>query len=416
MSIELQSVQQIRAFSEATFGADSSASIASFTSLPIIEGSATLALVEDELDPGQLVQYRLEGRKRVLGKRSATLNFQLNIAPTGVAANTSTSSVTSGLGLILKAIMGGEALANGSTSSTGSTAVIVNVASGHGSRWAAGKAMGWANSAGIVEWREVESVSTDAVTLKRGFSGAPANGNALYNAATYYMTASPAESLAFMVNGLDPEDVWLLTGGQAVGGMNIALDLTGGQLPRVTVNMQFADWYSFDEMSDPPVIATATYSNYNPIVGEAGRFEVWTVAAPTFSTTQTVHCSALGFEPHIGFVPYTSPSGINTIKQWIAARNTDSPVQGTWTEPFEVGTWWNVRDALTDKAAQYVAGVAAGSALIFSCPTIQILNPQRAADASGIAAQTIQFKGRRDTDVAASTTDLAKSPLRIHLG
>lgn len=416
MSIELQSVQQIRAFSESTFGADSSASIASFTSLPIIEGSANLALVEDELDPGQLVQYRLEGRKRVIGKRSATLTFSVNIAPTGVAAVTGTSSVTSGLGLLLKATWGGEALANGSTSASGSTATVVNVATGHGSRWAAGKVMGWANSAGIVEWREVESVSTDAVTLKRGFSGSPSNGNALYNAATYYMTASQAESLAFMVNGLETNDVWLLTGGQCVGGMTIALDLTGGQLPRATFNMQFADWFSYSEMASPPAIATATYSNYNPIVGEAGRLDVWTVGAATFSTTQQVHCSALAFEPHIGFVPYTSPGGINTVKAWIAARNTDSPVQGSFTLPYEDTSWFAVRDALTDKAVQYVAGVAAGSAVIFSCPTTQILNPQRAPDAAGLAAQVIQFKGRRDTDVAASTTDIAKSPMRLHLG
>jgi len=46
---------------------------------------------------------------------------------------------------------------------------------------------------------------------------------------------------------------------------------------------------------------------------------------------------------------------------------------------------------------------------------VQIVNPQRVADGSQLAGQTVAFKGRRDTDTGASTTALAKSPVRIHL-
>ena len=120
MSIEVHSVQRIRVFTEVTFGADSSSSIASFTDLPIVEGSATVTLTRDELDPGQLVQSRLEGRERVLGKRSATLSFQLNLAPTGTAAGSAVAAVQGGLGLLLKNVMGGETLGTGSTAAAGS--------------------------------------------------------------------------------------------------------------------------------------------------------------------------------------------------------------------------------------------------------------------------------------------------------
>ncbi len=77
MTIEVHAVQRIRVFTEVTFGADSSSSIASYVDLPIVEGSATMTLTRDEMDPGQLVQSRLEGRERVLGKRSATLSSTL---------------------------------------------------------------------------------------------------------------------------------------------------------------------------------------------------------------------------------------------------------------------------------------------------------------------------------------------------
>lgn len=417
MTIELHAVQRIRAFSESTFGADSSASIGSFTDLPIIEGSATLATNRDELDPGHLVQHRVEGRERLLGKRAATLSFQMNLAPSGTPGTNGVSSITGPLGMLLKAVMGGEQLAEGSIAAAGSTAIIINVSAGDGAHWQyGGQVMGWANSAGIVEWREVKSRSTDAITLKRGFSGVPATSDVLYNKATYYFTANPAESLAFLVEGLENEDRWLLTGGQAVGGLTIAIDVTAGTIPRVTFSMTFARWYASDETGSSIVgtLGTATYSATNPIVGEAGNFASWVAGAPTFSTTQAVHVSALAFEPHVTFVPYTSPSGVNTIKQWVAGRNADSPVQGQFTTVYQDTTWFTRRNSKTDVALMYVAGVTGADSFIISAPTTQVLNPQRAPDASGLAGQIVMWKGRRDTDTA-QTTDIAKSPLRIHL-
>lgn len=418
MSTEVHSVQRLRAFVESTFAADSSGSAGSFTDLPMIEGSGQLTLSQDELDPGNIVQHIDEGRERVLGKRKATLTFTMNLAPTGIVASNGVTSVTSALGLILKAVMGGEQLGEGSVAAAGSTSSVINVSAGDGAQWAnAGQLMGWTNSAGVVEWREVESRSTDAITLKRAFSGTPSTSNPLYNAATYYMTASPSSTLAFIVDGLEADDRWLVTGAQLEGGMTIALDLTGGVIPRITFSMGAARWFSSSEVGSSlgGALGTATYSAFNPIVGEAGAFEVWTAGTATYASTQLTPVSACSFEPHINFVPVTSPSGTNTIKEWKKTRNTDSPVQGSFTTLYEDLTWFNHRTSKTDLALQYVAGVAAGSAVILSAPTVQALNPQRVADAAGMAAQTVMWKGRRDTDVASSTTDIANSPFRIHL-
>lgn len=418
MSTEVHSVQRLRAYIGA-IGTDSSGSIGSFTDLPMIEGTGNLTLTRDELDPAHLVQHIDEGRERVLGKRKATLSFSMNLAPTGTAATNSVSSVTSPLGMILKAVMGGEQLGEGSVAAAGSTSSVVNVSAGDGAQWAnAGQMMGWTNSAGVVEWREVESRSTDAITLKRAFSGTPQTSDPLYNVATYYMTASPSTVLDFLVEGLESDDRWLLNGCQLEGGMTIALDLTGGQLPRVTFTFGAASWYSSSETSSSitGTLGTATYSAYNPIVGETGAFEVWTVGTSTYASTQLIPVSACTFEPHINFVAVTAPNGTNTVKEWKKVRNADSPVQGQFTALYEDLTWFNHRNSKTDLAVQYVAGTAAASALILSAPTVQALNPQRVSDAGGMAAQTVMWKGRRDTDVGSSTTDIAKSPFRIHLG
>lgn len=411
MTIEVHAVQRMRVYSEPTFATDYTGSIGSFTDLPFREGTGSLTLTTDSLDPQQAVQSRLEYRKEVLGKKSATLAFTVNLAPTGVAAVTTVSSVQSAVGLLLKAVMGGEDLGQGSTSAAGSTAIIVNAQTGHGSRWAAGGAVGWVNGSGVLEVREIESIATDAITLKYGFSGAPAENDALYNAATYFFTEDPQESLQVYAQGYEVSDKWLLMGGQCTG-LTLALDPSGGQLPALTLNLQFADWLDSGDMAATPTLGTATYSNFEPIVGHAGDFRSWTVGSPTFSAAHAVDVSACAFAPVVAFIPVTSPGGTNTIKRWRAGR-AGPAVTGSFTTYYEDLSWWTLRDARTDRAVQFQLGTAAASAVVLSAPTVQVVNPQR-VDASGIAVQTIEWKGRRDTDVGVSTTALAKSPFRIH--
>lgn len=422
--MDVQAVQRIRfqvvaATPTAAVGADSSASIGSFVDLPVREGTAQMVLTRDELDPMQVVQHIDEGRERVLGKRTATLTFTVNLAPTGTAAVTGTTAITSPIGRLLKAVMGGENLAAGSTSATSTAIVLKCSTASHASRWAAGCVVGWSNGT-FVEWRGVESVSPTAgtVTLKHGFSAAPSAAAALYNAATYYLTADPDTTLDFLVEGLDSDDRFLLCGGQAATGIGITFDLTGAAIPSVTFNLTFPNWYASNETGSAitGTLGTATYSASSPIVGEAGEYRCWTVGASTYVTTTRLHVSAVTWEPHISYVPVTSPSGRNTVWRWKRSRNTDSPVAGSFTIPYEDTTWFAARNSLADKDAMQVAGTAAGSAVILDAPTIQILNPQRAADASQLAAQTLMWKGRRDTDVGSSTNDLAKSAFRVHLG
>jgi len=420
--MEVQAVQRIRflvvaATPTAAVGADSSASLGSFVDCPIREGSAQMATNRDELDPMQLVQHIDEGRERVLGKRVATLTFTMNLAPTGTSAVLGTTAITSPLGRLLKVVMGGENLAAGSTAATSTTAIVLKTSTAsHASRWPPGTVVGWSNGT-VVEWRSVEATTSATVTLKHGFSGVPAVGNPLINAATYYMTADPDTTVDFIVEGLDNEDRFLLTGGQAVTGIGVAFDLTGGAIPTVTFNFQFANWYASNETgsSITGTLGTASYSATSPIVGEAGEFRCWTVGAATYVTTTRLHVSAMTWEPHIAYTPVTSPSGRNTVWRWKRSRNTDSPVQGSFTIPYEDTTWFAHRNSKTDLDAMYVAGISGGNTVIVEAPTIQILNPQRVADASAIAAQTLTWKGRRDTDVGAVTTDISKSPFRLHL-
>lgn len=412
MSIEVQNVQRLRVLSESTFASDGTGSLGSYTEVPAIEGSISAQVMIDSIDDGSLVQNLYGYREETLGKRSATLSFTMNLAPTGTAAAASTAAVQGALGLILKAVMGGETLGTGTTF-TGGTAIVPTVTSAAG--LAAGTAIGWVNTSSVLEVREIESISGTSVTLKHGFSAAPSNTNVCYSGATYTFAQDPTESLQFILSGVESDDRWLFLGGQCTG-MTLAFDLTGAAMPKVTFNFQFANWKTSAETTGTITgsIGTSTYTNFSPIVGYAGDCRVYTVATATFSTSTRVHCSAIAFNPKVTFVPVTSPSGTNTIQRWRRARQVP-PVEGSWTEIFQDNTRFTARDNRTDYNVTYQMGTAAASTVYITAPRVQVVNPQRAPDAQQLAGQTVTWKGRTDGDVGSSTTDVALSPFRIHL-
>ena len=412
MTIEVHAVQRCRVFVESTFGADSSVSIGSFTDVPLREGTANLVSAVMSLDPMQLVQHIDEYRKEVLGPRKGSkFTFTMNLAPTGVAAGASTAAVQGALGLILKTILGGETLGTGTTF-TGGTATVPTVTSAAG--LAGGGAIGWVNSSGAMEVREIKSISGSSVTLKHAFSGNPANLDVCYAAATYYPTANPSGSLAFLLDGLESDDRWLLVGGQCVDGFTIAIDPSGA-IPTITFNMQFASWYASDETgsSITGTLGTSTYTNYDPIVGFAGDFRVFTTGSPTLLTSTQVHASQIAFAPQLKYVPYTSPDGKQTIVRWVRARAAPS-ISGSFTNIYQDTTWWNARKNRGTYNPAYTFGTSPGDAVLISARSVQIENPQRVADPAGLAGATMQWKGRRDIDTAL-TTDQATAPYAIHL-
>jgi hypothetical protein len=424
MSYEQHNIGRVRGFVEVgTFGADTSASAGSFTDIPFIEGTVQITLTEASLDPGQLVQHIDDAREHVRGPRTAVLTGQLNITPGTVGTNGVASAPQVGLGMILKAWLGGETASEGSVAASGSTATVINVSAGDGVQFGSGggneggKIMGWSNGS-FIEWRPVKSRSTDAVTLQYGFSGSPALNDPLYSKTVYYPTAQPANRLAMIVEGLESDDRWLLTGGAMETSATVAIDLTGAQLPRLTVSITFVDWYSSTETASSltGALGAATFANYNPVVGESGMFETWTNGTATYSAANRLPVSALSFEPRFAFVKQTAPNGVNTVKEWTKARQPNGPLMGQFTLPYEATTWFAHQSSKTDIGLMYALGVdAAANSVIMNAPTVQVIDVQRMGDASNTAAQTVKWKGRRDGDVGSATGDLAKAPMRWYL-
>src|SRR5688572_10688135 len=100
MSLEVHSVAAMRAKVETTFGTDETAA-GVFVYVPFNEGSAQMTVTTAEIDPMAAVQSRVEGREWVRGKKSATLSFTVNLAPTGTAAASTVQAAAGALGMLL---------------------------------------------------------------------------------------------------------------------------------------------------------------------------------------------------------------------------------------------------------------------------------------------------------------------------
>lgn len=402
-------VQRIEAYTESSFASDESSNLASFTPLPIQEGTASVTLTREMHDPMQLVQNQLDYREEVVGRKSCQIQFTMPLAPTGVAAGQGTPAVQGGLGLLLSTVMGGEDLGQGTTVSTGwGTAGGGNVSTATGIE--KGAALGWVNANGKLEARPVANKSGSAITLKRRFSTAPATSNDLYASASYYMTQDPDSSLSFAVRGYEDDHAWLLSGCQLESmSLNLPLD---GSIPTIQFTFQGVDWSHETDTAAGSFasISAATYSNFDPIVGHAGDFLESDVTALTGST---VHVSAVGFEPQIAYQAITSPSGTNGVYRWRLSRSAPV-VQGSFTTFYEDDSWFTARDDRDDKLFLYQVGTTQGQTLLIEASTCQVTDAQMGEADSGILGVTVSWKGRLDAGVSSPSSDLQRSPFRIH--
>lgn len=406
MTIEVHALQRMRVDTEAAGSfAVAKAIPGTFTDVPFSEGTAELTLTQAML-PAQTAQQYIDGyAKDIKGLKSAQLRFSMLLAPTGVAATNGVTAVQGALGKILAAIMGGERLGVGDLIND-ATPAVDNFDVTTAARFTAGSAIGEQIS-GLWEAREIESVVGSTLTLKHAFSGAPSNGSQILNSATYYLTEDPQTSLQFVVEGAEQSDRWHLFGGQG----SFTIDTPIGELPRITFTIDFATWINLSDSA----LGAATYTNYAPRHIAQSEFLAQVVGT---STRNIVPCSSIQFTPQIAYIPIKTPGGTETILRW--RRNRAVPAAqiqfSTYYEAY--ATWFQERDDRDDyhfalTIGNGVAG-AQGNMVLLTVPTAQITDVQRIDD-GGISGQRVIAKARLDADATDQTTEIRRSPFRIHL-
>lgn len=418
MTIHVEPIKRIRAYEEpnGSFASDHTGTLGDFVDIPAVEGSASLTLTQQMLEPQDLQQRQDDWNQDVLGLKRASLQFEINLAPTGSAAGSGTAAQHGPIGRLLKAIMGAEFLGTGGTiDDTAPTAHQLDYTAGS---FDEGSAVGWVNSNGEMEAREVATVTASTVTMRKEYSETPSDTDVLYASATYALApwnGDSGTSLQLVVEGLESDDRWVLLGGQAE---SVSLNLspsTDGVIPRLTVNLQFAHWIKgADAATDltASALAAATYSQYSPVALNDGELYVPAASGTSYSASDIIHASAIEFNPNISYQPITSPSGTQIILQW-ARPHSPPAIQGTFTLPYEDLTWFDARDNRTEHSVWFQIGRSAGGSVMLSAPSVQITDVQR-QEAEGIAAQQVSWKGRPD-NYSSGSNDINDAPFRIHL-
>lgn len=408
MSIEIHAIQRCRLYEEpaGSLAVDHTGTLGDFHDLPLQEGG-TLELLKDVLDPMTHAQHLDQWRTQIFGKKSATFNFTMLLCSRNDISDGDLTPLTR----LLKIVMGGYEANDTTTFSGASSGSVFTLSTA--TTYEGGGVIGRLNAAGDLEAREIESKSGSTITTKYAFSSTPSTGALTYSGITCYLTQDPNTSVQMIVEGFEPQDRWLLLGGQCQSlAMNV--DPTGESLPTMTFNLLFCNWLYHSEVagSISAALALATYNDFLPMSGHDAALRLVTPGSATFSSTHVVHVSEMTFNPKIVFIPVTSPSGTNTVYRW--RRSRQAPVmEGSFTTFYEDTSLFTLRDNSTRKAIWYQIGSTPGQTVLVSVPNAQIVNAQR-VDAAQIAGQQMAFQSELDSDVTGTATDLRKSAFRIH--
>jgi hypothetical protein len=428
MTIHVDSVALISGYEEpnGSFGTDNSsfADITPWTPIPFTEATSVPGLDEQMETPGHTMQLIDAQPIKVHMPKRGRLGFDINLAGLGLATGARTQG---GLGLLLKVAMGGEFLGNSTTvNDAGATTTTIILTSASNFR-IGGVAVFTSSLTGKLEAREIKNISSNTVTLKYALTGAPANGSAVYGAATYYLgsntqlsDANDGTTLQLLVRGLEPDDRWLFRGGQLASPPKFTI--APGGIPRMSFEWQFAQWFQADGASTggdfvgPELTASATYSNYRVHVIKDSELRVHTVGTSSLTSTN-VDATAFEFNPNIAYWPHLAPGGLNNVVRYVRKRAVPA-IAGSFTVPYEDMTWFTAKSTDARKAFMLQIGssptVTTGGGILLSAPTIQITDVQRVS-IDGITGQQVSWEGTVDGDTTGPDSSLEYSAFRIHL-
>lgn len=420
MTINIATPKRLRIYEEpnGSFATDHSGTLGDYLDCPFIEGSWESTLEHPTESPAHSQQH-LDGYPlEVLMPKFGKAKFKLGMETTGTRAAAGVTALQGALGRLLKIGMGTETLGVGTTVASTSTSTVINCTSAAGI--AVGSAIGCATGiGGLIEYREVASKSSNAITLKHALSGAPANSSVVYSSATYSLggtTGSQTTSLQAIIEGYFASARWLYSGGWMDA--TPTFEFAYGQRPIVGFSWMFANWNLADgsatsaNLVGAGALGFATYANNSTVVQADSEFRQQTVGTSTIGSL--VQASSIAFDPQIKFSTQRSPAGVNTYVQPIRDRNAPV-ITGNFVVPYEDSTWYTARDSRTVKALWYQIGMTTAlGGILVSAPTVQIKNVQPAI-VDGIECQKVEWVGRLDEATSGSTTDLARSALRVHL-
>lgn len=419
MTVQVSALGRTRIAAEASFAVDESGTPANFVDLPIVENSGTFVPLTEHLEPELQQQYlhSYTNSKMVLGKKSSTLALTTYLAGTGAPQDGNNAwSTTWALGRLLAALMGaayqGTPQVAATTVQAGSTTSSVNVTAGHGNTLgAAGGAYAVVLPNGLIEAREILSVTANAVVPKVAHSTAPQAGAAVYWATTFGLTNNLAgflSTLQFLVEGAESGDEYVGLGMQGT----MSIDITQGQIAKLSAQLTGASWARTSTLS----LAAATITDFSPIAHMTSELILGTGTITSTQTRNLVSHSSSTWTPGMANLPVTSPEGpaSSGIIGWKRARGR--AITGQVQVYDDTATNWITADTnRTDLSLFQQVGMTTAGIVLLSAPTVQLSVVPPRTPANDLYGFLVSWAGRNDEAISSPSTDVQRSAFRIHI-
>lgn len=361
------------------------------------------AFIDDPTNRAQLARTR----PKLLGLKNATRwELPVFLRGTGTKAEGVAALGYANLaeGQLLRSAFGGESLGTGTTVAADPApgAAGFTVAS------AAGLAIGQAILVELDTGNEasvISDISTNAISLVRALSKAPAASAKVWGAATYYPTTELAHSLQFVGLTAGAADHYYQIMGcalQAKFG-----DIVPGQLPIITYEVMAADWVrqTGGALANPDL--SANISN-PPLPGYASTMLIGEVGV---TTRRVLHAGSLKLDPGLPLAALGSVSGVQGVEKYV--RTEMKP-----TVEFDVAAWdteWEDL-AIGQEDLFFVhmqIGNVPGETVLIDLPAMAIAEiPPRVAIANSQLGKHVKGEGR-SSDTAVS--DITAATIRVHL-
>lgn len=348
-------------------------------------------------------------------------SFYLDGLASALVTGGAYSAPQTSLAEILRASMGGQRGAAGSTTVAGASTTVIDVQFGHGARFVAGGAC-VVYVAGRPYMREVASVADDNVTLKRALPAAPGAGINVLNCATFYVVPTSVggsgDSLAFQFLGADVQDYWSFRG--VAGTFTIE---TGVDEQLVLAYSAKAATWDRDATLGP--VASGTHVGGGPLDWRWGEIELGT---PGSSVLKVFRFSDVSLNPGLTLLEDRGPDGVETIRRFYGGKT--SPTLDLTAHMIAESDWelyadeWDPTTGIgtrTRHSAMLTCGEPVvggnGTGMVgLSLPRLMYsAMPERIAGDDGFVDFKLSFDGDEDEESGTNTTDLEKSIFRIHL-
>lgn len=403
-----QYLNRIRAALETPGAFGTEIALGSFFDFPVVEGSMELVL-DREVGSPMHAQQRLDGYPvGVLMRKKVRINVTVNLETFGTKALSGVAATNTWLCKLLASHFGVHLSTGTTISGTSATVNLVNFTSA-----ASFKPGSWYAvrnpTTGLFEAREIESITSNAVTNKMAHAAAPVTaGWDVMGAATLYLdnrTGRVPQYLQFACEGAHPSMRWLVKGACL---SSITFEGTNpNEITRAKLSYEAPMYLSADGSATTmnligALLGNATYVDTNTMVTKDSDLRFGTVTDAVLPPQLNAKVFELAL--NIKIAEINSHGGIETVAGYI--RVHEPPViSGKFRVPFEDLAYWTARDGRTNHRLMFQIGSAASvGGWGISVPTLQVTNIQGVPQ-DGIQYQEVSWVGRKDEETSKAATD-----------